>query len=191
MDSIEDKNNLIISRKAASISVAIFILIGVFFFIAGFFWGYRHASSDVQSNLNKVNFSDHINYATSQHQIKADSEEVVIADHDSQVLTASPTMNTVAEAEISSDIDVQTGQQYYAELIGFGHLRPAQAFVDKMQKKGYPIVIKKRISKNGTGKTVNWYQAVTENCEDRTKLVNLIEMIKKTERLKDIKIKKA
>lgn len=193
MDHIQDKNHLIISKRAASITLAVLILIGVFCFIAGFFWGYRHASSDLQSNLNKVSFSDQINYSTNQPLVKADNENIVIADNEPQELTADATVVNVEVLSTANELDQLTnaaGQKYYAELIGFGHLRPAQVFVDKMQRKGYPIIIKNRISKNGKGKTVNWYQAITENFEDRAKLVNLIEIIKKNERLKDIKIKK-
>lgn len=196
MDNIQNKNELVISRKMVSVTLAVCILMNAFFFIAGFFWGYRHATADVQIGLNKVSFTDQINYTASQQfdnngmavdQINPDAENVITTPVVDEL--KSEAASEVTEVIVTEKEEPAT-QKYYAELIGFGHLKTAQAFVDKMQKKGYPIVIRKRMGKNGNDKNVNWYQAITENFEDRAKLIKLIEVIKKTEHLRDIKIKK-
>ena len=187
-----DQNNLMVSRKAVSISLAIVIALAVFCFIAGFFWGYRQASTEVQANINQTGFIDQINHAANTNKIisaaVADAPVVVVSQStDATIDPADAIVSKLEPVETSENIP---DQKYYAELIGFGHLKTAQAFVDKMQKKGYPIVMRKRSSKSGNGKVINWYQAITENFEDRDKLTTLIEMIKKTEHLQDIKIKK-
>lgn len=200
MNTIQDKSDLIISRKAASVVLAICILMNAFFFIGGFFWGYRHASNDVQIGLNKVSFADQINYTASQKfdnnittadQINPEAENIIVeVKEKEQEAVSSELKENKEDSKAKDSSDEKLDQQYYAELVGFGHLKTAQTFVDKMQKKGYPVIIKKRVGKNGKDKTVNWYQAITENFEDRTKLVKLVEIIKKTEHLRDIKIKK-
>jgi len=190
MENFKDHNHLIISRKTISIAIAVCILMEMLAFVAGYFWGYRKATADVQVNLNKTNFTDQINYTTGQ-QFAGNGMPVDQVDQaDASTINPNADNVIVASEQLEDSTPVVTaGQQYYAELIGFGSSKTAQAFVDKMQKRGYTVIIRKRVGKNSKGKTTNWYQAITENFDDKDRLVQLVEAIKQTERLQGIKIK--
>lgn len=85
--------------------------------------------------------------------------------------------------EDSSDI---ASNRYRAQLIGFGTLRAAQQFVDRLQQKNIPVRICERHSKTAQGKKVIWYQVTTEPFDNKKELTAFVNRIQKEERLKDI-----
>lgn len=202
-NSIPDDENLVVQRKFVSLIVAGLIVLGLFVFLAGFFWGYRRASHDVQIGINKTSFADQISYAALQLEPieQEPKSDLAVASASANIINP-VLMSTIEKEPVAieqADLVVQPNPEhfddtgaargYYAELIGFGGLKAAQAFVDKLTVRGYQVVIKKRVSKSGNGKTVNWYQVVTQNYTDKQKLQKILEAIKKTERLQGIKIK--
>ena len=70
-------------------------------------------------------------------------------------------------------------------LNGFGTLKAADRFVNRLQKKGIPVEVKKRISKTVRGKIIAWYQVVTKEYTDKSVLEKLVATLKKDEKLKD------
>lgn len=208
---MNNRDQLIMNRKAVSVVCAGLILTGVMIFVAGYFWGYRRASTDVAGVINKNGFADQISYAAnhsfntqgmSVDQIVSQEAEDVIAPNAQNIIVADAEKElaaSLANNDINNDINLEASDtnasskeisKYYAELIGFGRLKPAQVFVDKLKQKGYTTFIRKRASKNG-GKVVNWYQVITAEFNSKDQLQKLLNGIKKTERLQNIKIKKA
>ncbi len=170
---MESSDKLIFERQKVSIILAGILLMILGAFLTGFFWGYRRAANDVQIEIVKTSFADQISYA-GLPQTTDDQEQNTIK----------PVENVIVDEVLTAE-----SKKYYAELIGFGRLKPAQLFADKMEQKGYNVLIKKRTSKTGKGKLVSWYQAVTDEYSDKQALEQLLEAIKQTERLQDIKIK--
>lgn len=193
MESIKDYNNLIVDRKTVSIFTAILVMLGVFAFVVGYFWGYRRASAEVQASLSRTSFADQVSYNASHEFSGKGMEADIINPVAENIIVITDSNSAPQEAAVATELlqasATGTSLTYYAELIGFGRLKAAQVFVDKMKQKGYPVTIRKRVSKAGGGKVVNWYQAITENFDDKIKLQQLVDTIKKTEHLQDIKIK--
>jgi hypothetical protein len=212
MDNIKDRDQLIVGRKAVSVICAGFILTSTMVFVAGYFWGYRRASKDVAGVINKNSFADQISYAANHNfntqgmstdqtdQVDQVVVDVIVPNTQNIIATEAEVVESIANNnDITNDINVDTSDvsasakeaiKYYAELIGFGRLKPAQSFVDKLKQKGYATFIRKRVSKSG-GKVVNWYQVITAEFTSKDQLQQLLNGIKKTERLQNIKIKKA
>ena len=208
MDNIKDRDQLIVGRKAVSVICAGFILTSTMVFVTGYFWGYRRASKDVAGVINKNSFADQISYAANHNfntqgmstdqTDQVDQAVVDVIVPNTQNIIATEVVESIANNnDINNDINVDTSGvstkeaiKYYAELIGFGRLKPAQNFVDKLKQKGYATFIRKRVSKSG-GKVVNWYQVITAEFTSKDQLQQLLNGIKKTERLQNIKIKKA
>lgn len=203
--NVYDYEHLIIKRKVVSLIVAGLITLCLIVFLAGFFWGYRRASHDVQLDINKTSFADQISYAALQLEPSATTVDVN-ATYDSKnaqdsgdniinpalvsmvdMVDQAPVINYESQLEDLNHTKLSGG--YYAELIGFGKLQAAQLFVDKLKNKGYQVSLRKRISKSGNGKTINWYQVITQTYSDKPALQKMLEVIKKTERLQGIKIK--
>jgi septal ring-binding cell division protein DamX len=195
----QDNEHLIIKRKIVSVIAASLIILGLFIFLAGFFWGYRKASHDVQIDINQTSFADQISYSA-LHLIRDAKQDVIESTANNNIANSTTASTVDQEATESTQEATIDGQDavikapelaagYYAELIGFGRLKAAQSFVDKLKNQGYQVVIKKRVSKIGNGKVINWYQVVTQTYANKFELQKILEIIKKTERLQGIKIK--
>jgi hypothetical protein len=50
------------------------------------------------------------------------------------------------------------------------------------------VIVKKRVSKTARGKTVAWYQTVTGEFDNEEKLLEVLNLLKQKEHLKDVKI---
>jgi len=79
-------------------------------------------------------------------------------------------------------------ERYYAELIGFGTHRAANKFVEKLKKRNFSVVLKKRKSKTSKGKTIVWYQVVTEKFDNKNDLIAFVDILKDKEKLKGVRI---
>ena len=98
---------------------------------------------------------------------------------------------TVAHAEETEEAPEQGLElktQYYAQLAGFSSLHSAEAFVARLNKKQVPVLIKERASKSAKGRPVRWYQVVTEPYEDQDALNSVVAILKKEEKLHDVRI---
>ncbi len=194
-NNVQDYEHLVVKRKVVSLIVASLIILGLFIFLAGFFWGYRRASHDVQIDISKTSFADQISYAALQ--LEPDTAKINSDNIINQALVSVVQQDPLANIESNTESSLEdlnhnnpaVASGYYAELIGFGRLQAAQLFVDKLKAKGYQVSVRKRISKSGNGKTINWYQVITQTYPDKRALQKMIEVIKKTERLQGIKIK--
>lgn len=208
---IDQKNSLILSRKAACWVSAGLILSGGLIFSVGYFMGYRHALLGVQNQIQQVSLNDQaaqvLSEGTAQDVVADDSEkwngdlemeQVLPTAQDSQQAANLPSeiVNNVdivatANAGAGEDVNNPTGVSYYAELIGFGYQKAAQDFVAKAGRKGYPVRLIEKSNRTSAGKVVTWYQVVTEKFDDKAKLEQLVRTIKRTEHLQGIKIKQA
>ena len=121
----------------------------------------------------------------SQESIEDSSECLELAEQDNAAEDQEALL-TVVDQKIKTDL--QEEKKYYAELIGFGTLRCANKFAAKLKNRGFSVVVKKRRSKTSRGKTIVWYQVISEKFENKNDLIAFVDIIKEKERLKGIRI---
>lgn len=108
-----------------------------------------------------------------------------------QLATQQEVANHDADGKLVSDemIGAATVKSYYAELVGFGTQRAAEQFKERLKEKEIVVIIKRRQSRLKKGKSVAWYQIVTETVHDEGFLLDLIQKIQRYEHIKDIQVK--
>ncbi|MFC1842967.1 hypothetical protein ACFLYU_04880 [Candidatus Dependentiae bacterium] len=96
--------------------------------------------------------------------------------------------NTKKQPEKMDKMAGKNLEKFYAELIGFGTIRAANRFSDKLKKQGFSVALKKRRSKSARGKTIVWYQIITEKFDNKSDLIAFVDIIKDKEKLKGVRI---
>ena len=92
------------------------------------------------------------------------------------------------DTEVTPEMGLEMKTQHYAQLAGFSSLKNAEAFVVRLNKKQIPVLIKERVSRTAKGRSVTWYQVVTEPYEDQDALNSVVDILKKEEKLHDVRI---
>jgi len=126
------------------------------------------------------------------------AQKAVIGDEKTAKETVQQVAQQIAQQTVQQEVVVSPEKailpekikcaNYYAELIGFGTARAAQRFCEKLKKQGFAVVLKKRRSRSARGKTITWYQVVTEEFDNKSDLIAFVDIIKDKERLKGIRI---
>jgi hypothetical protein len=214
----EQGTALLLTARQVSWIVSGFFLLCFFIFMAGYFLGQRSVVTDFTNKVEQESLGDSIfaslyslNNATDTDASEDDYESPAIETTGiKETLAALIAQDDAAQAWQEMDVEtandllgvqvVEEGiknnettkmlpiMNYYAELIGFGTLKSAHAFVDKLQKQGIVTLVKERVSKTVKGKRVVWYQVVTEPCGDQMALLELVKRLEKKEHLKDVHI---
>lgn len=192
-----------ITNRQTSMISSLLILLFMMTFISGYFWGHGKATQEFTEKLVDDSFTDKINYSfysnfeknPTEPEVDADSVDTVEEDFE-EVESDSQPSATTAKVEklqegnivIPKNEQSQSDTYYYAELIGFGTLQAAQNFIQRALQHGYNIDIKQRVSKTAKGRTIYWFQAITEKLDNKDHLMDLVAKIQKTEKIKDVKI---
>ncbi len=186
-------NCLLLSMRQLSFVVAGSIILLFTTFILGYFWGQKYAVEQFVDKIDNDSFADQISSSLFSLQ-----ENNTIPEDNMQ----SADMTTTEQFRCSKEVDQQdimthvvhnviankptvSSTSYYAQLIGFGTLRAANRFVNRLQQKNIPVEVKKRISRTVRGKKITWYQVVTKKYSDKSVLEKLVTILKKDEKLKD------
>lgn len=182
-----DQDGFFITKRQTSIICSLLILLFLGTFISGYFWGHGKATHEFTEKLVDDSFTDKINYSfySNFEKNQQDPEEEEIEEVES---SNDPMLKEVEKPQEIANVNTESNNWYYAELIGFGTLNAAQKFVQQALKHGYNINIKQRTSKTANGKEINWFQAVTEKFDNKDQLMDLVAKIQKTEKIKDVKI---
>ena len=165
--------------RALLASCAFLILVS---FAAGYFWGVGSSVEQLSTQLDQEAFSDQISASLMPMQTEETEED------DEQ---GEPLLDEIADQEVAIE---EEGQQvsaehtYHAQLAGFGNKESAQRFAQKLIKKKIPVIVNAVHTKTNRGKSITWYQVVTESYSTKEELVALVEQLKETERLKDPQI---
>lgn len=201
MESLNDNDNndksspkkaggegLFVSNRQLSFVVAGNIILLFTTFILGYFWGQKYAVEHFVDKMHNGSFADQIYSSlfslqegssipgnSVQSPIMADTEQPICKEE------SDPQDTTITHFDNKPIVSTN----YYAQLIGFGTLKAANRFVNRLQKKDIPVEVKKRISKTVRGKTIAWYQVVTKKYTDKSVLEKLVAILKKDEKLKD------
>lgn len=203
---------LYIPQRELSYCVAGGILALFFVFMAGFFWGKQCAMKDFMHKLNQDVFADQV--AASLYLLadpaKQDSIVHMSVDGNAQLLhehdehgrenDSSSDNDTLPElladeglGESTEVLDVSAETStperfYYAQLIGFGTFTAADQFVKRITRRGFSVKVEKRYSKTARGKTLVWYQVITDMYTDKAYLEDVVAVLMKQEKLKDVRI---
>lgn len=200
----------------ASMVVASLMLLSFVLFVGGFFWGQKNAIASFTNKIEQESFGDQI-YSSlcSLCDSQGDTEEGVgendiesTPDENDKEIVAEPAVdqkndaaasiidsqNVALEnsADNSSEQEVEETSsgipEYYAQLAGFGTMRAAQHFANRLHKKEISVIVKKRQSRSMRGKFVSWYQVVTEKFNDKGDLEALIKRLEYEEKLNDVRL---
>ncbi len=186
----KDKKGFFITHRQASFISAITFLSIILIIILSYLWGQKHAIQEFTNKMVDDSFADKINYSyySLYGNMPVNDNDVDESFDSDEDFIEEPKPEADVTEPISQVPEINNNKHYYAELVGFGNIKSAQQFYDRSIKKGQPVKIKTRQSKGSKGKVVTWYQVVTESFEDKLKLEALVNKIKKSEHLKNIKI---
>ena len=181
------KDNRIItlsSRHMSWLLVGI-IVIALGSFGGGYFWGEKKSAERFLKRIGQEVLSDEVYSSvcslgdTANEEI--DEGEVTVAQLDTS-------QDSTVESIKEDQEEREAQETYYAQLIGYGTLKRAKKFVEKLTNEGFAVHIRERKSKSTRGKVISWYQVVTDPYVDQTKLIEMVEVVKKQERLHDVRI---
>lgn len=136
----------------------------------------REDSPDDAVNLSEIDSVESI-----EEQTIIEKEDN-ISKEDAKAKLEAATVNDKKHVEIKSN------EIFYAELIGFGTLGAANKFSEKLKRQGFSVLLKKRRSTSAKGKTITWYQVVTEKFDNKSDLIAFVDIIKDKEKLKGVRI---
>ncbi|MDR3645930.1 MAG: hypothetical protein P4L22_00130 [Candidatus Babeliales bacterium] len=193
-----------ITNRQTSMVCSLLILLFMMSFISGYFWGHGKATQEFTEKLVDDSFTDKINYAFSnfektsaEPEVESSEEDFEEVESDSQQIAAVKENEKIAQDKLSqastesqafAQPDLISDKFYYAELVGFGTMAAAQQFAQRALQHGYNVDIRQRVSKTAKGKSIYWFQAVTEKFDNKDQLMDLVAKIQKTEKIKDVKI---
>lgn len=200
---ISERDIIYITKKQASVAVVTLALFCLLIFMLGYFWGKQSVLEGFGQRVAQDSMNDQADYLsmmqtvadrTRQDAPTAESvENVAAVSEDTDSDQAEQPASIVKAKDVVKDkkeIKAPVQKKYSAVLVGFGSKQSALNFINRLQ--GHDIVtqIRTRISKTASGKTKKtWYQVITKSYESRQELDDVIERIKKFERLKDSDIK--
>lgn len=179
-----------------------FVLVGLLLtftlvFMAAYFLGKKQATIDSAQPIEQQLFDDQLDYQyafADQESVQEESTSLPIACsrlEDEQSAQSDQDLAMVPQELLTANdnkLTLNSKDCFYGELIGFGKEQSAQSFVKKLADKGITVLAKKRMSKTAKGKTMYWFQVVTELFTDRDQVVELVNKITKEERLKNTRI---
>lgn len=213
-------DHIVLTKRQVSMIMASLLLFCLFVFIVGFFLGKRTIIEDFSSKVSKETLHDQVDFLLTMQSLQSSQEDAyqssasqsasAQATMDTQKndihqitlsqmpvtseYTAQEKLDVVVAVPLPSSKDSieQEGQQtpLYAQLIGFGTKKAAQAFVARLKKHGIPVVLKTMMSKTASGKQRTWYQAITPTYYSLPELNAYVAKIKQLEHIRsnDIKI---
>lgn len=198
MSMYDDENNeagLTVSHRQASLVLA-GCLLGVFFsFVSGYFWGKKNAASQFVMKTQQDSFAGQI-YSSMCELCQSDNDVKEMPDQQKESVNVAQGKELAQEKleKVTTKIDsspekIKEEKVFYtAQLIGFGTKKNALTFANKLNDQGIPVEIRSRKSKSAKGKTVSWYQVVTQKYENKGELEKLVAHVSKKERLKGVQI---
>ena len=150
----DEKNEIYLTKRQVSIFASFFILLSFIIFTVGYFWGKSTALEVYSKKIKQDEFADQFTHKTvslfSNEAINSINNKIL--ETEEQKNTASAKLVEPKDSDLIASQDEKSDKKYYAQLIGFGTLKHAQNFVDRLSLKGYHVLLKKRESKTAKGK---------------------------------------
>lgn len=210
-------DQIVLTKRQASMIMASMLLFCLFVFIIGFFLGKRTVIDDFSTKVTKEALHDQIDFLLTTQSLESSQEDGIATEAESIENLAIENQESIMPAIFSQERISQTrmtttndnsskvyitsleqpaikefkmieGPQY-AQLIGFGTKKAAQTFVSRLKKHDVPVILKTMMSKTAAGKQKTWYQAITPTYNSAEELQSQIAKIKRLEHIRDKDIK--
>lgn len=148
-------------------------------FLVGYFWGQHNAIEQWLEETENQRFGDHIYSAL---YTRYNSQEADDADDNENT-------DESDDVEKSESQETKPTIMYYAQLIGYkaSQKKDAERFVASLKKQGINAVIREHSSRK-RGRTIIWYQVITDQYRDKQALSKDVALIKQQYKLHDIRI---
>ncbi len=208
-------DQIVLTKRQASMTMASILLFCLFVFIVGFFLGKRSSIDEFSQKVSNDSLHDQIDFLLTTQSLQTSATEEELGSFDnvpqefsarsfdepferaiitqlqetpvSAIVTPQPELNDVLVSKDAQDSPV--AQPQYAQLIGFGTKKAAQMFVARLKKYNVPVILKTVISKTAAGKERVWYQAITPTYQSAQELQGQIAKVKRLEHIRDKDIK--
>jgi hypothetical protein len=180
-----DPGSLLIPKRSLSACIALFCITLMGIFSAGYFLGKHTAIKEFADQLHNQAFSDQISQALQTFFNKVPAQ--ITLNDTAEADSVSPVAPIATPEPVSvHEQGEQVPGQYHRALLFGGKRTDVEELVERLQGKGFPVVVRCVVSKNDKGKTIKWYQAVTEPLANRTELLHIVDQIKKHARLSNV-----
>jgi hypothetical protein len=195
METNSDKNKLVFETRQASWIIAGLLFLGVIIFISGYMIGKKRAMQEFAHTVVNDSFVDQAQHSLySMYGQSLSNEEEKPEPQAEDAITSLMSDESVAKEEPEA-VEVAPAPKpvvpdmvYYAKLIGFGSKPYAENFIKRVTSLGIPAILETRVSKNKKGKTITWFQVVTQKYDSKQELERIVSIVKRAENLKDIQI---
>ena len=207
-------DQIILTKRQASMVMASMLLFCLFVFIAGYFLGKRTLIDDFSATTTKESLHDQIDLLLTTQSLQSSQEgqavsedepllveekslqdEITVADQE-MVIPEIITEERESQKQIKKEETIKSEdnvvvnspdvkKSQHAQLIGFGTKKAAQAFVARLKKHDIPVILKTMMSKTASGKQRTWYQAITPTYDSLKELQDQIVKIKRLEHIRD------
>lgn len=168
-----------------------FMLLAIFFvFITGYFWGQKKAAERFVDKTGQEVFSDNVYYSLASLYESRESDDENAGDSvegDDAADEVDGTKETAVELP-TDPIKDEPRVLYTAQLIGFGTRKKAQECIDRLKRRGLSVVLRERKGTTARGRSMVWYQVVTEQFDNRDQLMKLVDAVKRSENIKSVHI---
>lgn len=209
-----DQNGIYISKKQASVTAALLVVLGLLLFVGGYFWGKQSVIDGFTQKTSQESFNDQVDYLLTMQSFAAKNggvmpEELISTESDKnnqqaqveELLANLPDAveensmiktdaSKVKVEKVEATVDLKSGK-HFAMLAGFGKKISAEQMIQRLKKRKIDVEIKVKSSKSASGKSRRaWYQVVTksyDSVQDVQQIVDKILMFEKIKRT-DIKI---
>ena len=210
-------DQIILTKRQVSMIMASMLLFCLFVFIFGYFLGKRVIIEDFSSQVTQKALHDQIDFLLTTQSLQSSQDEqtatmqvepqdiaIMSDDHplEETIIPAMITQEKISLPVITQDAAQKTqpvenskekqaaqDKNQYAQLIGFGTKKAAQAFVARLKKHNVPVILKTVVSKTAAGKQRTWYQAITPTYQSAELLEDQLMKIKRLEHIRDKDIK--
>lgn len=186
--------NIRLTNRQISGLIALVVFLALGSFSAGYFWGEKKSAERFLQRIGQESFGDQV-YSSICSLYESDNESEARSENGNENGVAELASTDNASSELSADENEKNEQEeitpdvvYYAQLVGFGTIVKAKQFVERLAKKGMTAHLRERKGKTARGKSMSWYQVVTEPYRDKDELIALVEKVKLEERLHDVRI---
>lgn len=211
---ILDQNGIYITKKQASITAAILVILSLLLFVGGYFWGKQSVIDGFTQKTSQESFNDQVDYLLTMQSFAAKNGGVMPEGFDSEkegkvedllkslpdaleerdlskATKTEPSVEKESESAKSISSKAIKAYTHYAALAGFSKKASAIQLAQRLKKHNVQVEIKTKTSKSSSGKSKRvWYQVITmsyESVQDVQQVVDKILMFEKIKR-SDIKI---
>lgn len=160
------QNGLYIANRQLSWLVSGLLIVSFFIFWAGYKAGRRQS----------------VPYSTPVSEEEVPVVDAVLPDQVIQSVVIKPQRAT----HLTPGLPTLSSEKYYANLASFDSKKAAQTLVDRLRTADVITYIKERVYHAPSGEQQVWYQVATTYFDDKNALEELVEILAKQEKLRDI-----